>query len=413
MNRRLVFWVAIFFNLIPLFIFKYYNFFVDSINDTGNIFGVQFNLITLKLFLPVGISFYTFLSLSYIIDVYKKQVQFEKNFIRHSVSLSYFPIIMSGPIHRPRYLLKQLNDKIEFNYSLVVDGLRQFLWGLFSKVVIADSLAKHVGRTFNDYSSMNGNSVLLGTIYFSFQLYFDFNGYSNMAIGISKMLGIPVERNFEYPYLSRTIADFWKRWHISLTRWFRDYIFLPISFIVSRKVKQDSVFNTDLMIYSIGIIITWTLTGLWHGSNWTFIVWGMIHAFLLILNKTLRKKKKKLLKQLGIKYKNNVLVLFEGVLTFFIVNFVWIFFRSDSLKTANSILFNIFNLQSWNSFQITAIPLILILIILLLEFLQKNKNHVLDIGNKNIYFRWFSYLIITMTIIYFAGNSQTFIYAGF
>ncbi|NOR45903.1 MAG: MBOAT family protein [Candidatus Delongbacteria bacterium] len=398
---------------MPLIIFKYYDFFITSINDTGNLFGVVLNLKTLKLFLPIGISFYTFLSLSYIIDVYKKQIKFESNFINHSLSLCYFPIILSGPIHRPRYLLQQLKSDTKFNYSLVTEGLRQVLWGLFTKVVVADSLAKYVDKTFIEYDSLSGMTLLLGSIYFSFQLYFDFNGYSNMAIGVSKMLGINIERNFNYPYLSRTIADFWKRWHISLTKWFRDYIFLPISFSFSRKFKQGSFLNSDIVIYSVGILITWTLTGLWHGANWTFIVWGMIHAIFLILNKGFRKKKKKILKKLGIKYKNKVLIIFESLITFFIVNFAWIYFRSDSVNTSNIIIRKIFDISLWNSIQISIYPILLIAVLVLVERIQKNKEFVLDIARNNVVFRWFSYIVLTFMVIYFSGNGQTFIYLGF
>ena len=382
--RRYIFFLALLINIMPLIIFKYYDFFITSINDTGNLFGIVFNLKTLKLFLPVGISFYTFLSLSYIIDVYKKQIKFESNFINHSLSLCYFPIILSGPIHRPRYLLQQLRSTTKFDYSLAAEGLRQVLWGLFTKVVIADSLAKHVDKTFTEYNSLSGSTLLLGSIYFSFQLYFDFNGYSNMAIGISKLLGFRIERNFNYPYLSRTIADFWKRWHISLTKWFRDYIFLPLSFSFSRKFKQGSFLNSDIMIYSVGILITWTLTGLWHGANWTFIVWGMIHAGFLILNKGFRKKKKKILKKFGIKYKNKILILFESLITFFIVNFAWIYFRS--ISTGNSIVRKIFELFSWGKLQISVFPMLLIVVLLLLERFQKDKEFALDIVKNNIIF---------------------------
>lgn len=412
-SKKLIFIAAILFNVTPLIIFKYYNFFISSINDVGTIFGLEFNLVLLKLFLPVGISFYTFLSLSYLIDIYKKQFDFEPNFINHSLSLSYFPIILSGPIHRPRYLLKQLRSNFNFDYALVTNGLRQFLWGLFTKVAVADTLAKYVERAFSDNNSLNGNSILIGSVYFSFQLYFDFNGYSNMAIGISKMLGISIERNFQYPYLSRTIADFWKKWHISLTKWFRDYIFLPISFIFSRRFDQGSMFNTDIAIYSFGIIITWTLTGLWHGANWTFIVWGVIHAVFLILNKAFRKKKKKLLKILKIKHKNKILIFFEGIVTFIIVNFAWIYFRSDSVSTGNSLISKILNTGKWGNFQLPLLPLLVIILVLIIEKIQINKDFVLDISRNHFLLRWLCYIIVTTIVLYYSGNGQTFIYAGF
>ena len=411
--RRFAFFVGIIVNIAPLLIFKYYNFFITSINDTGSFFGITFDLQTLKLFLPVGISFYTFLSLSYIIDVYKKHIEFKSNIINHSLSLCYFPIILSGPIHRPRYLLKQLKENNKFDPLLASEGLRQILWGLFSKVVIADSLSKYVNRTFSEYNSLHSTSIFLGTIYFSFQLYFDFNGYSNMAIGISKLLGIKIERNFGYPYLSRTIADFWKRWHISLTKWFRDYIFLPLSFSYSRKFKADSFLGSDLSIYSFGILITWTLTGLWHGANWTFIVWGAIHACLLIINKSFRKKKKKLLKKLGIKYKNKILILLESIITFLLVNFAWIYFRSDSISTGNSIITKIFILSNLAKPEFSLLPLSLIIIALLFEKIQQEREFVLDISHTNIVIRWIVYVSLTIMVMYYSGSNQSFIYSGF
>lgn len=411
--RKPVFYLVLILNLLPLLFFKYYNFFISGAADFTALLGFNFNLNTLNLILPVGISFYTFLSVSYLIDVYRRQIRIETNFVDYALSISYFPIIMSGPIHRPRLFLEQLKKDIKFEYDLAAEGLRQILTGLFLKVVVADNIARQANAVFSGYENLNGISVLLGTIYFSFQLYFDFNGYSEMAIGISKLLGFRISRNFKYPYLSRTIADFWRSWHISLTQWFRDYVFLPLSYIVSRKVKPGSVLDKDIFIYSIGIIITWTLTGLWHGAGWNYILWGMIHAILLILNKSFFKPKKKLLKRTGLKKDSLPVVIYEYTLTFIFVNFAWIFFRAGSSASALNMIGKIFDIPKWNSPEISLVPLMLIIFILIIEYFQREKEFMFEIAGLRPVFRWFVYIVAAVLIMYYYGNDQPFIYAGF
>ena len=410
---KAVFYSAVVLNLLPLIFFKYWNFFIVNINDLSSIFGLNVDLTTFKLLLPFGISFYTFLSLSYIIDIYKKQISPEKSLINYAVSISYFPIILSGPIHRPRIFLEQLKEKKRFEYSLAAEGLRQILTGLFYKIVIADTIAKHADKVFGDYDSFSGLTLLTGSVYFSFQLYFDFNGYSEMAIGISKLLGFRIERNFKFPYLSRTITDFWKRWHISLTQWFRDYIFLPLSYSLSRKVKQGSVFDSDMFIYSSGIFFTWALTGFWHGAGWTFILWGMTHAVLLIINKGFFKRKKRILKKLGLKKDSMSVVVYESVLTFALVNFAWIFFRSETPGKGFEIIGCILNVTEWSIPEVSFMPLFLIAFVLLLEFLQSGKEFLFEILGFNIVYRWLVYITVLIAVLYFSGNDSTFIYAGF
>ena len=333
--------------------------------------------------------------------------------INHALSISYFPIIVSGPIHRPRKFLKQLKEKNKFDYDLAVSGLRQILTGLFYKVVIADTLAKHVNKAYGNFETMNGLTLAIGTMYFSFQLYFDFNGYSEMAIGVSKLLGFRIDRNFKFPYLSRTIADFWKRWHISLTEWFRDYIFLPLSFKVSRAVDQNSIFNTDIFIYSVGIIVTWSLTGFWHGAGWTFIIWGFIHAILLVINKGFFKKKRKLLKKLKLRRDNIFLIWYESLLTFVLVNIAWVFFRSETAGKGFKILGKVLNVFSWKKPDITLSPVILILFVLGIEFIQKDKEFLFDFPKRNILLRWFIYISAVLSVMFYSGNESNFIYMGF
>jgi len=409
---KFVFYSALVLNLLPLFYFKYYNFFIENLSSFSSVLGLNFNFDTMNLILPVGISFYTFLSISYLIDVYKKQLQPEKNIINYALSICYFPIIMSGPIHRPRIFLEQLKKENKFDYMLAAEGLRQIMTGLFMKVVIADSIAKHVNTSFNGYDTLNGVTLILGTIYFSFQLYFDFAGYSEMAIGISKLLGFRISRNFSYPYLSRTIADFWKRWHISLTQWFRDYIFLPLSYIVSRKVKPGSIFDSDMFIYSVGIFVTWTLTGIWHGTGWNYILWGMVHAVLLIANKGFFKSKKKILKRLGLKKDSLPIIMYESTLTMLFVNIGWIFFRSGSASKSFAMIGRILDLSNWSKPEIPIVPLFIGLFIILLEYFKRDREFLFDISTVKPVMRWGIYIIVTLMILY-SGNESTFIYAGF
>lgn len=410
---KAVFYLCLIMNLIPLMVFKYYNFFIENINGAAQVFGMSLNLATLKLLLPAGISFYTFLSISYLIDVYKKYIEPERNIIYYALSISYFPIILSGPIHRPRYFLKQLKEVNKFDYDLAVEGLRQVLTGLFYKIVVADSIAKHADKVFAGYEKFNGFTILLGSVYFSFQLYFDFNGYSEMAIGISKLLGFRIKRNFKFPYLSKTIADFWKRWHISLTEWFRDYIFLPLSYIISRKLRPGSFFDTDIFIYSWGIFVTWTVTGLWHGAGWNFIIWGMIHAVLLIINKGSFRKKKKLLKKFNLKKDSYIVIAYESIITFMFVNFAWVFFRSETVIQALVMIRKIFFVARWGSPQTSLIPLIIIASVLLMEFVQRKREFLFEVSGLNAFLRWTLYLFVSVLVLYFSGNQTAFIYAGF
>lgn len=410
---KLIFYSALALNLLPLIYFKYYNFFIENLSTMSSLLGIEFNLQTMNLLLPIGISFYTFLSISYLIDVFRKHIDPEKNIIDLALSLSFFPIIMSGPIHRPRIFLKQIKEVNKFDYSLAAEGLRQILTGLLYKVVIADNIAKHADEVFRGYNSFDGATLLLGSVYFSFQLYFDFNGYSEMAIGISKLLGFRINRNFKYPYLSRTISDFWKRWHISLTEWFRDYIFLPVSYISSRKIKPGSFFDKDIFVYSAGITVTWTLTGLWHGAGWNFIFWGMIHAVLLITNKAFMKTKKKIIKRTGLKKNGLPVIVYESLITFILVNFAWIFFRSETAVKGYEMCVGIIDMSSWKIPQISLKPLFLIIFVLATEFVQRNKEFLLEISGRRIILRWTVYLAVTILVLYYSGNDASFIYMGF
>ena len=300
--RKRWFIAGLIINIGVLGIFKYFNFFINSFIDLVAVFGYDLSESTTKIILPLGISFYTFLSISYIIEIYRNNLKADRNIINVLLTLGFFPIILAGPIQRPISLLPQISARREFNYNQAVDGLRQILWGLFVKVVVADNLAFEVDNIFKNVSDLAGSTLLLGIVLYSVQIYADFSGYSNMAIGTAKLFGISLMRNFAYPYFARDITEFWKRWHISLTTWFRDYVFLPISFNISWKIKTEKVLliKSDHFIYIIAGIVVWFLTGLWHGANYTFIIWGLIHAFFLIFYHLQRKSRTKLLKSLAI-----------------------------------------------------------------------------------------------------------------
>jgi len=256
-------------------IFKYFNFFINSFIDLAAVIGYDLPESTTKIILPLGISFYTFLSVSYLIEIYRKNLKADRNIFHVLLTLGFFPIILAGPIQRPISLLPQISARREFNYNQAVDGLRQILWGLFVKVVVADNLAVEVDNIFKNVTDAGGSTLFLGIVLYSVQIYADFSGYSNMAIGAAKLFGINLMRNFAYPYFARDITEFWKRWHISLTTWFRDYIFLPLSFNISWKIKTEKVLliKSDHFIYITAGIVVWFLTGLWHGANYTFIIW--------------------------------------------------------------------------------------------------------------------------------------------
>lgn len=279
--RKFWLWLSISINLGLLAVFKYYDFFAVSATEFINGFGFHVEPILIKLILPVGISFYTFHGLSYIIDIYYGRIKSERNFIDYSLFVSYFPLLVAGPIERATHLLPQLKVKREFNFEKAKEGTYQIVWGLIKKVVIADTCALYANEIFDNYSTMNSMSLILGAVYFAFQIYGDFSGYSDIALGTSKLFGIDLLKNFDYPYFSRDIAEFWRRWHISLSSWFRDYVYIPLGGSKGSKLFQLR-----------NVMVIFLLSGFWHGANWTFIVWGFLNALYFIPLLLLKKKQK-------------------------------------------------------------------------------------------------------------------------
>ena len=329
--RKIWFWLSIGINLGFLGIFKYYNFFAVSMENMLHSVGFEANPLLLKLILPVGISFYTFHGLSYVIDIYYKRIPAERNFVDYSLFVSYFPLLVAGPIERATHLLPQVKVVRKFNFDQAKSGIYQILWGLFKKVVIADTCAIYANAIFDNYQSMNSLSLLLGAFYFAFQIYGDFSGYSDIALGVSKLFGIDLLRNFNYPYFSRDIAEFWRRWHISLSSWFRDYVYIPLGGSKGSKGKQVR-----------NVFVIFLLSGFWHGANWTFLAWGAINALyflpLLLLNKNRTN-----IDAVAIDFSlASLKTIWQILSTFILTCFAWIFFRSSSIAMALDYIKRIF-----------------------------------------------------------------------
>ncbi|WP_345146440.1 MBOAT family O-acyltransferase [Flavobacterium ginsengiterrae] len=322
-SKNFWFWLSILVNLGFLGIFKYYNFFAASFSDLLNTAGIKASPILLNVILPVGISFYTFHGLSYVIDIYYKRIKAEYNFIDYSLFVSYFPLLVAGPIERATHLLPQVKVKREFDFQKAKEGVFQIIWGLVKKVVIADTCATYANAIFDHYTTMNSLSLILGAVYFAFQIYGDFSGYSDIALGVSKLFGLDLLRNFNYPYFSRDIAEFWRRWHISLSSWFRDYLYIPLG--GSKGGIWMKIRNT---------FIIFIVSGFWHGANWTYIVWGFINAvyFLpLLLSNSNRNNMDTIQLQFNF---NSVKVLSSIFSTFLLTCMAWVFFRAKTITDA-------------------------------------------------------------------------------
>ena len=385
-TKRFYLWVSILFNLGLLGFFKYFNFFIDSWINLLSAFGYEHQSTwTLKVILPVGISFYTFQTMSYSLDIYFKKLKPTKDFISFASFVSFFPQLVAGPIERASNLLPQILNSRVFKYEQGVQGLRLILWGMFKKVVIADSLAPHVDTIFLNYLSFNGGVLFLGIIYFSFQIYCDFSGYSDIAIGTSKLFGFELMSNFKFPYFSRDIGEFWRRWHISLSSWFRDYLYIPLG--GSKRGKWLSIRN---------IFIIFILSGFWHGANWTFIMWSLIHAFLYI-PLFLRGKNRQYTSTVVAEdqWLPTIKELFQIGITFFSTMLAWIFFRSENIVSAFEyleIMITNIGVPTSNRYGV-----IFVLIFILIEwFMRKDERNPFRIDNN--YIRWVVYSLFTYLI---------------
>ena len=403
-KRKLLLWISICVNLGFLGFFKYYNFFVDSLIDSFTFFGSELSINTLNIILPVGISFYTFQTLSYTIDVYNKKLEPTKDFVGFMAFVSFFPQLVAGPIERATNLLPQFSVERSFSYSKAVDGLRQVLWGLFKKIVIADNCAKYANIIFNNHTEYNGSTLLLGAFFFAFQIYGDFSGYSDIAIGISRLFGFNLKRNFAFPYFSRDIAEFWRRWHISLSTWFRDYLYIPLG--GSRGGLKMKIRNT---------LIIFIVSGFWHGANWTFIIWGALNAiYFLPLLLTNKNRINTDLVAEG-KYFPSLKEFGQMAFTFFITLIAWVFFRADSVTHAVSYLQNTFTTSLFSKIEIFPTTILsLVLFFIIVEWLGRSGEYAIekiDFMKKPL--RWAFYVLIIVLMFSFTGEEQQFIYFQF
>ncbi|MES2826851.1 MAG: MBOAT family O-acyltransferase [Bacteroidota bacterium] len=404
-EKKIWFWLSIVINLGFLGVFKYYNFFITSFAEFSTGIGLKFDPWTLKVILPIGISFYTFHGLSYVIDIYKDRIKPERDFIDYSLFVSFFPLLVAGPIERATHLLPQIQRKRTFQYKIAVDGLRQILWGLFKKIVIADQCAEHVNIIFNNSHDYSGSTLLLGAILFAFQIYGDFSGYSDIALGTARLFGIELLRNFAYPYFSRDIAEFWRRWHISLSTWFRDYLYIPLG--GSKGGTWIKVRNT---------FIIFLVSGFWHGANWTFLIWGFLNALFIMPSIIFNTNRTNLVIVAAGKNFPTVKELFSILLTFSLVVFAWIFFRSDNLTSAFEYISGILDASLFS--RPTVMPYGLFVFIFFMVFIEWiGREREFGIKNLGIYWyrpiRWLFYMALLILILEYAGSEQQFIYFQF
>ncbi len=333
-KRRKFLLMSLFANLGLLFTFKYFNFFADSLNHLFAAVRLDAQMPALDVLLPVGISFYTFQTLSYTIDVYRGETQPERNPLRFALYVAFFPQLVAGPIERSTRLLKQFYRKVSFSEERLQSGLLLILWGLFKKVVIADRLAIYVNEVYNHPGDYQGWPLILATYFFAFQIYCDFSGYSDIAIGSARILGFDLMENFRQPYFTRSISEFWKRWHISLSTWFRDYLYIPLG--GNRVVKWRWYYN---------LMVVFLVSGLWHGANWTFVVWGALHGFYLIFSIWTQTGRARMREWFGLSRRPRLEALWQTVVTFHLVLVAWVFFRANSLSDALLILNNMSQLE--------------------------------------------------------------------
>ena len=407
-RRKFLLLLSLLVNLGFLGFFKYFNFFIENFTNAFSFFGYQFDSWSINIILPVGISFYTFQTLSYTIDIYRKKIKPSKSFISFAAFVSFFPQLVAGPIERASHLLPQFENKREFKYDLAVNGLRQILWGLFKKIVIADNCARFVTIIFSQSDNLNGSTLVLGALLFTFQIYGDFSGYSDIAIGISRLLGFDLMKNFNFPYFSRDIAEFWRRWHISLSTWFRDYLYIPLG---------GSRGSSFLKIRNI--LIIFIVSGFWHGANWTFIFWGILNALYFLPLLLFNKNRNNLNTVAEDSYFPTIRELVSISTTFTLTVFAWIFFRADSLTHAFKYIQGIFSssiiqLPDFSGIGLIIPTLVLTIIFIIIEWMgRKDEFAIEQIFKKNIYVRYSFYYLIIVTIILFKGPQQDFIYFQF
>jgi len=403
-RRKLLVGISLAVNLGFLGVFKYFNFFSDNFTALLTAIGFKVHPRTLNVILPVGISFYTFQTLSYTLDIYRKKIKPTREFIAFFAFVSFFPQLVAGPIERASNLLPQFLVKKDFDFEKAKDGMRQILWGLFKKVVIADSCALTVDSVFNNYTSFGGSSLFFGVFFFAFQIYGDFSGYSDIAMGTAKLFGFSLMRNFNVPYFSRDIGEFWRRWHISLSTWFRDYVFIPLGGNRCSKLK-----------YIRNILITFTVSGVWHGANWTFVFWGFLNGiyYLPLIFTGKQKAHTNVIAENS--FLPSISEFLQMSVTFLVTLFAWLFFRATSITQTFNYLSVMF------SKSILSIPhviygiknSILVSVLVIITWIHRKREHELEISYMPVFLRWLVYFVIGVFILHNFGAEKSFIYFQF
>ena len=398
-KKKYIIYSGIVISLLPLIIFKYYNFIIDSFRTIFSHLGIELGISGLNWAVPIGLSFFTFQAIGYLWDVYYKKIEAERDLPNYMLFVAFFPQILSGPISKASSLLPQIKSNRLFDYEKAVQGLKMLLWGFFLKTVLADRLGIYVDTVYSNYQYYSGFTLFMTSIFYSFQIYGDFAGYSLMAIGVGRLLGFDLINNFNRPYFSASITEFWRRWHISLSTWLKDYIYIPLG--GSRCSKTRSYYN---------IIITFLVSGIWHGANWTFIIWGIIHGLIQVIEKILGMQKCE---------SKGLIKLSRIILTFLIVNFAWIFFRMPTIDSGFDVCIKIITDFGGNFFRSTNTDMALIFTGIAMVFFKElfeeyYPDRIKLFNNKRIVIRWITYiLIIAYMLLFGVFDSTQFIYVSF
>jgi D-alanyl-lipoteichoic acid acyltransferase DltB (MBOAT superfamily) len=386
-----------------LLVFKYFNFISSSITSIVNLFSIKLSPVTLNLLLPVGISFYTFQTLSYVIDVYRGDVKAERHFGYYAVFISFFPQLVAGPIERTRNLLPQIKQEHKFDYTQATYGLKLMAWGFFKKLAIADVLSVYVDKAYSSINTCTGLDLLVAVFFFTIQIYCDFSGYSDIAIGTAKLLGINLMKNFNSPYFSTSIKEFWSRWHISLSTWFKDYVYIPLGGNRCSKAKRDR-----------NLMITFLTSGLWHGASWTYVIWGALHGMVQVIEN-----------HINIQKKSKLAKLISWVVVFVFCNLAWVFFRADTLKGALTVIFNMIGgLKNPSMYFYNCIVLdissrnkifVTILLLFVYDYASLKVDVIEWLGKQKVCLRWLLYIVVVFQIIINVqtNNETAFIYFQF
>ena len=411
-KRKLFLIISLIANIGVLAVFKYYNFLNDNLSVFLNGLGYHNSVPNLSILLPIGLSFHTFQAMSYTIEVYRGHQKVEKNFGIYALYVMFYPQLVAGPIERPQNILHQFYEKHNFDYKRVTDGLKLMAWGLFKKVVIADRLASTVNYVYDNPQNFEGLALIVATVFFAIQIYCDFSGYSDIAIGSAQVMGFKLMKNFDRPYFSKSISEFWKRWHISLSTWFRDYLYISLG---GKRVSKGRLY--------FNLMVTFLISGLWHGANWTYVIWGGLNGLYLIIELWLTKPLGKVVELVKLNRFPLLLKFIQGTFTFTLICLTWVFFRAKSVDDAFYILTNMthgFKIQGLFSKLAIAkfdlqIIFIALLILVMTEWLQRGKSLITWLDVKPVYVRWSVYVLLGITILLFGAfeQNQQFIYFQF